>query len=666
MRDAMRGAVGFLAALALVAAPAAAGGPPYGEKRESYVVTTRHGLIYVEVVRPVDGEQTVKGPAIFTYSPYSVLGRNGDASRWVPRGYARVWADVVGTGNSGGCWDYGGIREKETGYELVEWIAAQPWSTGKVGMIGSSYNGTTATATAVTAPPHLTTIVPEAAISRWYEYAFSGGIRYFINNENPADEGVDTPLAFDFGLAIPPPLDVTDPSWGERVKSTVLPCDELQHTGHGYDNDTPDYDAFWLERDYIKDADKIAIPVLVAHNWGDWNVKQEEAINLYRALTNAPVKKLYMGTRYSGHGRPGGNYPQTVDRWFDHFLMGIANGVENIPSVHSQMSNYDGPTTWYAGPWPDTTPVTLYAQEDGADPNYAWKLLPTLKEQPGAGPTFVSTGTNTEAGANTDPRKNTRWFWFETPPLASDLRIFGEVKVRLWSTIARQWITYTPTIVDVDPARRVIGPGQLLATDSRGLLPATRGWLDSRSRLSLASPSLVAPGESFEMTIVEKPQDYTFERGHLIGLAVQTEIHEWSLVKPDPNCTTAACSQVRIDLDKGQTNVVLPVVAEQATAVSVFAATARCDARGVIVRWQTAAEVGIAGFHIYRGPSAKRSWLARTLIPAGGGAVGRGYAFRDRTAPASGQLRYWLREVRRDGSRRWYGPIVLARGQLRR
>src|ERR671924_533580 len=193
MRSWLAAAAGALV-LVGVGAPSAAAS--FGLETRSYVVTA---------------------PTILTYSPYSVLGRNGDASRWVPRGYARAYADVVGTGNSGGCWDYGGIRDSD-------------------------------------------------------------------NNEDPSDEGLDTPLAFDFGLAIPPPLDATDPSWAERVASTVVPCDELEHTQRGYD-DTPDYDAFWLERDYIVDAGRIDIPVLVAHNWGDWNVKQEEAIKLYRALT---------------------------------------------------------------------------------------------------------------------------------------------------------------------------------------------------------------------------------------------------------------------------------------------------------------------------------------------------------------------------------------------
>lgn len=522
---------------------------------------TRHGQLYVEVVRPVDADgQAVDAPAILTMSPYSVLGRNGDASHWAPRGYARVWADVVGTGNSGGCFDYGGVREKESGYDLVEWLASQPWSTGKVAMIGGSYNGTTATATAVMRPPHLTTIVPEAAIVRWYDYAFSGGIRYFDNNEDPSDEGVDTPLAFDFGLALPPPVDATDPDWADRVRTTITPCDELEHTQYGYD-DTPDYGAFWRERDYLRDAAKIRIPVLVAHNWGDWNVKQVNGITLYRGLTNSENRKLYMGTRWHGHGTPGGEYSATVDAWFDHYLMGIPNGIDSMPAVHSEMSTYDGAVGWYAGPWPKTTNVTLFAQYTGGG-DYQWRLLPRPPSAPPGAPqaTFVSTGASTETTANGNPRANDGWLWFETPTLARDLRIFGEIRVRLWSTVQRRWITFTPTIVDVDPAQRTLGPGQAIALDDRGHYSTTRGWLDSRYARTLARQSFLEPGKPFGITIVEKPQDYTFKKGHFIGLNVQTEIDDWSLPKVDESCTTLECRTVRIGWEDGKTTVTLPVV----------------------------------------------------------------------------------------------------------
>ena len=189
-------AVTLLASLPGVRIAPAQAATKYDVKTESFNVKTKYGDVYVEVQRPVDPKnpkRVVKAPAILTYSPYSILwvglcgDRICDTNRWVPRGYARVWADVIGTGNSGGCWDYGGTAEKVSGYDLVEAIAKQPWSDGKVAMIGGSYEGTTAWATAVMHPPHLTTIVPEAAIARWYDYAFAGGIRYNDNNEAPRE-----------------------------------------------------------------------------------------------------------------------------------------------------------------------------------------------------------------------------------------------------------------------------------------------------------------------------------------------------------------------------------------------------------------------------------------------------------------------------------------------
>jgi X-Pro dipeptidyl-peptidase len=572
--------VATLCAAVLVAprAPAAAGAGGYDTKEKSYVVPTRHGKIYVEVVRPVRNDgSTVKGPAIFTYSPYSVLGRNGDAARWVPDGYVRVWADVVGTGNSGGCYDYGGVRERETGYDLVEWIADQSWSNGKVAMTGGSYNGTTAVAAAVERPPHLTTIVPEAAISRWYEYAFSGGIRYFWTNEplghqgagSAADEGFDTPLAFDFGFAIPPPVDATGEDWAQRVGSTITPCEEVEHTLHGYDFDTPNYGRFWEQRDYVRRAGNVTIPVLIAHNWGDWNVKQEEAVNLFRALDRSRKRVLYMGTRWDGHGRPGGDYQETVEKWFAHYLMGRDNGVQNMPSVVSQTSDYGGPGNWHKGR-PDVDPVTLIAQE--VPPTrigqYRWKLLPHQANTTGFRPTkarFPSVGINTESHAAHHARNNHDWFYFETPTLGRNVRIFGEIKVRIYSTVQRKWITYTPSILDFAPSAHIEVGNQHATTDPHALVAVTRGWLDSRYRNSLAKPQSIAAGKPFGMTVVTKPQDYVFKQGHRIGLNIQTEINEWSVPKIYPGCDGAdtrieTCPLVRINWEQSKTRLVLPVV----------------------------------------------------------------------------------------------------------
>ncbi|MFN2389308.1 MAG: CocE/NonD family hydrolase [Actinomycetota bacterium] len=567
---------------ALLAAPAA---PAAAQTvRQSVIVPTKQGDIFVEVAKP---SENFKGPVILTYSPYSAANaaadgnRTGDAARWNEKGYIRVVADVVGTGNSGGCYDYGGTREKQSAHVLIEWIAKQKWSNGKIGMIGGAYDGATATGAAVTRPPHLTTIVPEAAVSSWYHYAYSGGIRYLYNNEVVShqgasaldDEGFHAPVAFDFGLALPPPLDVQDPSWAERVQSTITPCDEIEHTQRGYD-DTPDYDAFWRQRDYVKDAHKIDIPVLVAHNWGDWNVKPDHAVDLYRALRNSPNRKLFMGSRWDDHGTPTGKYAQTVDAWFAHYLKGVDNGISRMPDVTSQTATYDGPGGWSSGKWPKVRNVELIVQQFPPSEigDYEWLALPHDPIFfPGQEPTakrFPAFGVNTESHANHHGRSNHEWAWFESPLFRRDARIFGEVKVQVYSTVYRRWITFTPSIVDVDPdVHRQVG-NMHVSTDPKGVVGVTRGWLDSRYRKSLSKQVEVEPGKPFMSTIVTKPQDYTFKKGHYIGLNIQTEINEWSVPKaypgceqiPDPTGNQDNCVYVRVNWEEAKTRLILPIV----------------------------------------------------------------------------------------------------------
>src|SRR5215213_10900109 len=118
---------------------------------ERYRVPTAGGAeIAVEVMRD---EAVKRAPVLLTYSPYNTLSETNEGSlanddlgrQFVPRGYARAVADVLGTRNSTGCWDYGGPKETQSGVDLVKWLARQGWSNGRVGMIGGSYDGTTRT-----------------------------------------------------------------------------------------------------------------------------------------------------------------------------------------------------------------------------------------------------------------------------------------------------------------------------------------------------------------------------------------------------------------------------------------------------------------------------------------------------------------------------------------
>src|SRR5215210_2247811 len=499
---------GLLALLVALAIPSVAlGAEPVFEK---YKVPTVGGAeINVEVMRPADNPDA---PVILTYSPYNTLSEtttpnlaNDDVGqRYVPRGYARAVADVLGTRNSSGCWDYGGADEQQSGVDLVNFLATRPWTNGRVAMIGGSYDGTTATMVAARGEdvPGLAAIVPIAGISRWYGYAYGDGVRYFLNSERPTDEGIDTPLAFDFGLVRTPPTDPSDPLFAEKLASRANPCESAEHSVKGYDR-TPDYDAFWLERDYRKDAANIRAAALVAHGWQDYNVKQEEGVDLYRALTNTPFKRLYMWQ--AGHSTPGAeNWQPLLDRFFDHTLLGVGNGVDTEPPVITEGRSA-------------TKTSTGFRTETAWPPPSAQRTTLTL-----AGGSFTDMGTTTEEQSTRMPDAEMTWLFSQGRVLAADRRMTGAGRLRLTLAVDRDHAQLAPLLVDVAPDGTT--------------KTVSRGFLNLQYRNGLAKAEPIPPNEPIRATVTFKPQDQTFEKGHRIGVIVQGSNTVWA-VPDDPGAT---------------------------------------------------------------------------------------------------------------------------------
>ena len=532
----------LLAAVVALAlgAPAAHAEPVF----EKYKVPTVGGAeINVEVMRP-PGKARV--PVILTYSPYNTLGEtttpnlanDGLGERYVPRGYARAVADVLGTRNSSGCWDYGGAKEQQSGVDLVNFLAEQPWSSGKVAMIGGSYDGTTANMVAARGrdAPGLVAIVPEAAIGRWYGYAYGNGVRYALNSEVPTDEGLDTPLGFDFGLTRTPPTDPSDPLFAEKLASRANPCDAVQHTLQGYDRD-PDYDAFWRERDYLKDAGEFRAAVLLAHGWQDYNVKQDEGVRLFEALgRRVPFKRAYLfqGT----HETPSGEtWQQLLDAFFQRTLRGVNNGFERGPQVITEgrtvgASGYASTGFREEASWPPagTTSKTLWLRRTFDQDVPGVNLPPpstgetgVLAEEPNTEPTdnvytWVDTGTATEEFSTRDPLNEPGHgyysLYFKSEPLTSDARMAGRAVLDAVVRHDQAGAHLTPILVDV-------APDGTLRTVGRGFLN-----LDYRNGLEQAAP---APGEWVNARVEFLPQDFTFAAGHRIGLIVQSSNTVWAV-----------------------------------------------------------------------------------------------------------------------------------------
>jgi len=333
---------------------------------EEYRVPTEHGTIFGLVKRPVVPEG-VKVPVILTYSPYNFDDRATNqqtgitdtyANFYVPRGYARAHFDLVGTRESSGCYDFGGIRERETGAAVVDYLGTRPWSNGRVGMIGASYDGTTQYAAAIEAPEHLTTIVPQVAIDRWYDYPYDGGVRRF--------SGFGTPLLFDFEYGATPPTGVNDPEHMAEVATTRAdPCDRVEHQVRGFGWD-PVWDEFWDERDYRIHADKVEASVLVEGGWLDNNVQIDGSLKFFQALPDDHPKKIVMGQW--GHATPNlAGWNAIRHAWFDYWLYDYDGedddddlpdtGVMDTPRMDSVMSGSSEQTQ--LDTWPPATTTTI-------------------------------------------------------------------------------------------------------------------------------------------------------------------------------------------------------------------------------------------------------------------------------------------------------------------
>ncbi len=124
---------------------------------------------------------TSRSPVVFTLTPYISDSYNARAAYFASHGYAFALVDVRGRGNSGGDFEPF-ASEARDGYDVVEWLARQPFCDGKIAMWGGSYAGYDQWATAKEFPPHLTTIVPVAAARPGLDFPFTNnvGIRYDV------------------------------------------------------------------------------------------------------------------------------------------------------------------------------------------------------------------------------------------------------------------------------------------------------------------------------------------------------------------------------------------------------------------------------------------------------------------------------------------------------
>jgi uncharacterized protein len=357
--------------------------------------------MFVEVNLP-DGEGP--WPTIHIASPYNQPTRDAggltQAVRvrdWVPRGYAVVSSDVRGFANSEGCVEVWGPKEQQDQYDIVEWIAKQPWSNGKVAMYGQSYVGTTPHEAAVLKAPHLVAIATVAGLTDPYFDWHYGGV--------PNGESSGSPVAYSLTTDQPPraPQDPQYiPDWFNLARSQG--CDLAPMLIAANDPNAV-HGQFYDERNFTARAHEIQVPVLYTQGYIDANVKVAQAIGFFDAIT---TEKVGVFGPWLHRHPPRGDFDLLLHAWMARWLFDAPTNVEDWPTAQA-ITNLD--TIRDALEWPPKggEPVIFYPHAQGS----------ALKGEPPAS-TFAYQYT-----AAPGPAGSTTRYRFESEPVSARTYIAG-------------------------------------------------------------------------------------------------------------------------------------------------------------------------------------------------------------------------------------------------
>lgn len=282
------------------------------------------------VVRPVHGSHL---PTLFEYSGYDP-GNNPDAnyiSQYVSNGsgYNYIGVNLRGTGCSSGTFDFFQPKEATDAVAVIAWIRKQPWSNGKVGMIGKSYPGITQLFVAEQNPPGLMAIAPGHFYSDAYRdisrpggiqnYGFASLWSFLGRPSYEFESGTEKLAAGD--------KDCVNGPTGEERGLTKNPFVQLQQ--HPYD------DALVRERSPQPHLDRIKVPVLATLAWQDEQLDSRgtdllariDDLNTVRRAHHQPETQWWATLTNGDHGmaRTKTQYAD-LHRFYDHFLKGVDNG----------------------------------------------------------------------------------------------------------------------------------------------------------------------------------------------------------------------------------------------------------------------------------------------------------------------------------------------------
>ena len=462
---------------------------------------------------------------------------NSHIKKWIPRGYIVVHSSSPGTGLSQGAPTVGGQNESLAPKAVIDWLCGRVsgyttpygseivlayWSTGKVGMTGTSYNGTLPLAAATTGVEGLEAIIPIAPNTSYYHYYRSNGLV-----RSPGGYlGEDIDVLYDF-------IHSGDESKRAFNNKTIRDT-EMKN---GMDRITGDYNDFWAGRDYLNQMKPMKAALLMAHGFNDWNVMPEHS---YRISKRAKEMGIPTQIYYHQNGHGGPPPMKMMNRWFTRYLHGIENGVENDAKawIVRENDSRQYPTAYTDYPNPEATPVVLYINAGSS----SYGRL-SLENSSSKGQETFSDNASFSATSLAQSTSSNHRLLYVSEILKEDLHISGLASITIKAASSKPAVNLSVYLVSL-PWNKNKG-----AKITENII--TRGWADLQNNSSLSKSSPLIPDKFYKMTFDLQPDDQIIKKGQQIGLMLFSSDSEYTLL-PRPG------TELTIDLK--ETMITLPIV----------------------------------------------------------------------------------------------------------
>ncbi|MFT4960202.1 MAG: putative CocE/NonD family hydrolase, partial [Paracoccaceae bacterium] len=480
-------------------------------------------------------------PVILEYLPYrkrdGTCGRDALTHPWFARrGYACVRVDIRGNGDSQGLMeDEYSAQELNDGVEVVNWLAAQDWCSGTVGMMGISWGGFNSLQIAAMQPDALKAIITLCSTVDRYadDIHYKGGC---LLNENLGWGAT----MWSYSSRAPDPELVGDgwrDIWLERLEAEpFLPAVWLQHQRR---------DEYWQHGSVCEDFGAIKAAVLAIGGWGDgYKNAVPQLVEKLSGPSKGIIGPWVHKYPHIAIPEPRIGFLQEALRWWDHWLKGLPTGVDLDPDYRAYLMDGARPQTWYT-----ERPGRWIAEKHGATVHIPLQTLHLTDQGLGQtdAPLTASVRSPHHCGMASgeycaiwlgpelpgDQRGDDALsLCFDTEPVEQDMDIVGapRLRVTLQADKPQAQIAVRLNHVHPDGASTRI----------------TYGVLNLTHREGSANPQPLVPGQSYDIVLNLDHIAYRLPKGHKLRVAVSSAY--WPLIWPSPDTAELKLSDGALDL----------------------------------------------------------------------------------------------------------------------